>query len=246
MPISGKPEIGCAERLRVTRQSQEKMRGRFITLEGGEGAGKSTQAERLAARLRALAISVTVTREPGGSPGADIMRHVLLSGAAKPLGPVVETLLFAAARDDHVRTTIAPALAEGRWVVCDRFIDSTRVYQGVLGRVDPKLIRGFERLTVSDAMPDLTLILDLPASVGLARAAKRRGGARPDRFETETLEFHTKLRQAFRAVASAEKERCVLIDANRPIDRVAHDIWAVVEARLDPAHAPVSFEDLLA
>jgi dTMP kinase len=220
------------------------MRGRFITLEGGEGAGKSTQAERLAARLRTLAISVAVTREPGGSPGADIMRHVLLSGAAKPLGPVAETLLFAAARDDHLRTTIAPALAEGRWVICDRFIDSTRVYQGVLGRVDPKLIRSLERLIVSDTMPDLTLILDLPANIGLARAAKRRAGAAPDRFETEKLDFHTKLRQAYRTVAAAEKDRCVLIDATRSVDRVADDIWAVVNARLDPAHAPISFEDL--
>ena len=220
------------------------MRGRFITLEGGEGAGKSTQAERLAARLRALAVAVVVTREPGGSAGADIMRHVLLSGAAKPLGPVVETLLFAAARDDHVRQTIAPALAEAKWVVCDRFIDSTRVYQGVLGRVDPKLIRGLERLTVSDTMPDLTLILDLAPEIGLARAAKRRAGAQPDRFEIETIEFHTNLRHAFRRVAAAEPQRCVLIDANRPADKVADDIWAAVNARLDPAHAPISFEDL--
>ena len=220
------------------------MRGRFITLEGGEGAGKSTQAERLAARLRVLAISVMVTREPGGSPGADIMRPVLLSGAAKPLGPLAETLLFAAARDDHVRTTIAPTLAEGRWVVCDRFIDSTRVYQGVLGRVDAKLIRGLERLTVSDAMPDLTLILDLPPEIGLARAAQRRGGAQPDRFEIETIEFHTNLRHAYRRIAAAEPQRCVVIEANRPIDKVADDIWAAVNARLDPAHAPISFEDL--
>src|SRR5262249_58627914 len=127
-----------------------------------------------AARLRTHSISVTVTREPGGSPGADIMRHVLLWGAAKPLGPVAEAVLFAAARDDHVRTTIAPALAEGRWVICDRFIDSTRVYQGVLGRVDPKLIRGLERLIVSDTMPELTLILDLPAEIGLAPAPPPR------------------------------------------------------------------------
>ncbi len=220
------------------------MRGRFITLEGGEGAGKSTQAEQLAARLRALAIGVVVTREPGGSAGADIMRHVLLSGAAKPLGPVAETLLFAAARDDHVRSTIAPALAQGRWVVCDRFIDSTRVYQGILGRVDSKLIRGLERLTVADAMPDLTLVLDLPAQIGLTRAAARRAGARADRFETETLEFHVRLREAYRAIASLEPRRCVLIDADRPIDAVADEIWAVVNARLDPAHAPLSLEDV--
>jgi len=185
-----------------------------------------------------------VTREPGGSAGADIMRHVLLSGAAQPLGPVAETLLFAAARDDHVRSTIAPALAEGRWVVCDRFIDSTRVYQGVLGRVDPKLIRGLERLTVSDTMPDLTFMLDLPAEIGLARAAQRRAGGQADRFETETIEFHTNLRQAFRRIAAAEPQRCVLIDADRTVDQVADDIWAAVNSRLDPAHAPISFEDL--
>ncbi len=220
------------------------MRGRFITLEGGEGAGKSTQAERLAARLRALAIGVVVTREPGGSAGADIMRHVLLSGAAKPFGPVAETLLFAAARDDHVRATIAPALARGNWVVCDRFIDSTRVYQGTLGEVDPKVIRGLERLTVPDTMPDLTLILDLPPETGLARAARRRDGAPADRFETEALEFHTRLRQAFRDIAAAEPQRCVLIDADRPEDKVAEEIWSNVNARLDPAAAPVSFEDL--
>lgn len=220
------------------------MRGRFITFEGGEGAGKSTQAERLAARLRSLAIGVVTTREPGGSAGADIMRHVLLSGAAKPLGPVAETLLFAAARDDHIRATIAPALARGKWVVCDRFIDSTRVYQGALGEVDPKLIRGLERLTVSDTMPDVTFILDLPAEIGLARAAQRRAGAQADRFETETIGFHTRLRQAYRDIATAEPQRCLLIDADRPADMVADEIWSIVNARLDPAHAPVSFEDL--
>ncbi|HLH89304.1 MAG TPA: dTMP kinase [Xanthobacteraceae bacterium] len=220
------------------------MHGRFITLEGGEGSGKSTQAERLAARLRALAISVVVTREPGGSAGADIMRHVLLSGAAKPLGPVAETLLFAAARDDHVRATIAPALAQGRWVVCDRFIDSTRVYQGTLGEVDPRLIRALERLTIASTMPELTFVLDLPPEIGLARAARRRAGARADRFETEAIEFHTRLRQAYRDIAAAEPQRCVLIDADRSADAVADDIWSVVNARLDPASAPLSLEDL--
>src|SRR5262249_18034124 len=191
------------------------MRGRFITLEGGEGAGKSTQAERLAARLRKLAVSVVVTREPGGSTGADIMRHVLLSGAAKPLGPVAETVLFAAARDDHVQATIKPALDAGQWVVCDRFTDSTRVYQGVLGKVDPQLIRALERLTTADTRPDLTFILDLAPEIGLARAAKRRGRGRADRFEAEALEFHTKLRAGFRDIAAAEPQRCVLIDADR-------------------------------
>jgi dTMP kinase len=220
------------------------MRGRFITFEGGEGAGKSTQAGRLADRLRQHAIGVLVTREPGGSPGADIMRHVLLSGAAKPLGPLVETMLFAAARDDHVHATIGPALEAGKWVICDRYIDSTRVYQGVMGSVDPLLIRALERLTAADAMPDLTFILDLSPKAGLRRAAERRGRAVADRFETESLEFHTILRQAYREIAEAEPRRCVLIDADRPADWIADEIWAVVNARLDPASAPMSLEDI--
>ena len=183
-----------------------------------------------------------VTREPGGSLGADIMRHILLSGAAKPLGPVAETLLFAAARDDHVHATIKPALDAGQWVVCDRFIDSTRVYQGALGKVDPKLIRGLERLTTADARPDLTFILDLDPEVGLARAATRRGRKRADRFEGEALEFHTKLRAGFRDIAATEPQRCVLIDADRPADAIADEIWSAVNSRLDPAQAPMSME----
>ena len=151
------------------------MRGHFITFEGGEGSGKSTHAKALAERLTALGIEVVLTREPGGSPGAEIIRHVILSGIAKPLGAETEAFLFAAARDDHVQNTILPALAAGRWVICDRFIDSTRVYQGVLGNVDGKLIRGLERITVGkDARPDVTFLLDVPATVGLARAQKRR------------------------------------------------------------------------
>src|ERR1700692_988506 len=219
------------------------MRGRLITLEGREGTGKSTQAERLAARLRALGIGIVLTREPGGSAGADIMRHVLLSGAAKPLGPVAETLLFAAARADHVGATIAPALAEGKWVVCDRFIDSTHVYQGALGAVDPKLIRRLEQVTVAETMPDLTFILDLPPETGLARAAQRRGRARADRCETEGIEFHARLRQAYRDIAAAEPQRCVLIDADRTVDQIADDIWSFVNTRLDPTSAPLSFEE---
>ena len=133
------------------------MRGKFITFEGGEGTGKSTQAAMLALRLEALGLAVHLTREPGGSPGAEIIRHVLLSGAAKPFGPDVEAMLFAAARDDHVQCTILPALNSGKWVICDRFADSTRVYQGILGRVDQRLIKGLERVSIGDLAPDLTL-----------------------------------------------------------------------------------------
>ena len=146
------------------------MRGKFITFEGGEGTGKSTQAAMLALRLEALGHRVQLTREPGGSPGAEVIRHVLLSGAAKPLGPDVEAMLFAAARDDHVQCTILPALEAGKWVICDRFVDSTRVYQGILGAVDHRLIRGLERVAVGDLMPDLTIMLDIPVDVGMARA----------------------------------------------------------------------------
>jgi dTMP kinase len=220
------------------------MRGRFITFEGGEGTGKSTHAALLAQRLRALGIGVVLTREPGGSPGAEIIRHVLLSGAAKPFGPDAEAILFAAARDDHVRSTIEPSLARGRWVVCDRFSDSTRVYQGNMGEVDAKLISGLERITVGDLKPDLTFVLDVPADVGLARAKKRRGEGEPDRFEQEALEFHEKLRDAFRMLAMTEPNRCVVIDATEPRQTVAERIWKVVNDRLDPATAPIALEDI--
>ena len=215
------------------------MSGHFITFEGGEGTGKSSHAELLAQRLRALGIGLVLTREPGGSPGAEIIRHVLLSGAAKPLGPDAEAILFAAARDDHVRSMIAPALAQDRWVICDRFIDSTRVYQGALGHVDLKLIYFLERITVGSLKPDLTFILDVPAEVGLARAKKRRGEGQADRFEGESLEFHQKLREAYLALAVREPDRCVAIDTTEPRVSVAMQIWAVVSQRLDPATAPV-------
>lgn len=220
------------------------MRGRFITFEGGEGSGKSTQATMLANRLKALAIGVVLTREPGGSRGAEAIRHVLLSGAAKPLGPDAEAVLFAAARDDHLRATVRPALDGGKWVICDRFIDSTRVYQGSLGKVDPRIIRGLERLTVGDTMPDLTFILDVPAEVGLDRASRRRGKMKADRFETETIEFHRRLRQAYQQIAAGEPNRCLLIDTQRPKEKVADEIWTIVNRRLDPAAAPMSLEDI--
>lgn len=210
------------------------MRGRFITFEGGEGSGKSTHAELVAKRLQAGGIDVVLTREPGGSPGAEVIRHILLSGLAKPLGPETETLLFAAARDDHVQCTIEPALAAGKWVVCDRFIDSTRVYQGVLGKVDQKLIRGLERVTVGKVMPDLTFVLDVPANLGLARASRRRGRGQSDRFESESVQFHEALRNAYLALARAEPQRCVVIDGRNARDVVAADIWKVLTGWLQP------------
>ncbi len=219
------------------------MRGRFITFEGGEGTGKSTHASALAQRLRGLGITVELTREPGGSPGAEIIRHVLLSGAAKPFGSDAEAMLFAAARDDHLRCTIRPALARGTWVICDRFMDSTRVYQGMLGSVDVRVIRMLERITVGDTRPDLTFVLDVPAEMGLARAAKRRGKGDADRFEGEGIEFHRRLREAFRALAEAEPERCVLIDAQGRKQDVAERIWSIVSTRLRPTAAPVFVAD---
>jgi dTMP kinase len=213
------------------------MRGRFITFEGGEGSGKSTHAAALAKRLQALGLEVVRTREPGGSAGAEIIRHILLSGIAKPLGAETEAMLFAAARDDHVRNVIRPALLAGKWVVCDRFIDSTRVYQGVLGKVDMKLIRSLERVTVGAAMPDLTFILDVPATVGLARATKRRGAGAPDRYEAETIEFHEDLRRAYRALAAEEPRRMFIIDGRAPRNIVGGRIWEIVEQRLRPEQA---------
>jgi dTMP kinase len=217
-------------------------RGRFITFEGGEGTGKSTQAAMLADRLGAFGLGVVLTREPGGSPGAEAIRHVVLSGAAQPFGSHAEAILFAAARDDHVRQLIRPALDGGRWVVCDRFADSTRIYQGALGNVDPRVIRSLERISIGDTRPDLTFILDVPTDTGLARAAARRGSGGIDRFEAEHLDFHNKLREAYRELAEQEPDRCVLIDATGSPRGVAETIWANVSRRLDPSSAPLIIE----
>lgn len=204
--------------------------GRFITFEGGEGSGKSTQVRRLVDRLRVQGLEVVETREPGGSPGAEALRQVLLSGAAKALGPETEAMLFAAARGDHVENMIRPALERGAWVVCDRFHDSTRVYQGVLGNVDPKVINALERITVGEVKPDLTIVLDVPVETGLARA-KTRGRA-ADRFEAEDPEYHNWLRIAYRKLAENEPGRCVIIDASPNPDTVAVKIWMIVAERL--------------
>ena len=186
-------------------------RGRFITFEGGEGSGKSTQIKTLAERLDAAKLRVIVTREPGGSPGAEIIRHLVLSGMGKLLGPEAETLLFAAARDDHVRTVIQPALNQGIWVLCDRFSDSTRAYQGRLGKVAPAVLNAMERVTIGDLKPDLTIILDVPVEVGMKRAAARRGAGAPDRFEAEDVKFHQELRDAYRQIA-ADNPRAMRVD----------------------------------
>ena len=211
------------------------MRGRFITFEGGEGTGKSTQARLLAERLRAHGIDVTLTREPGGSTGAEAIRHVLLSGVVKPFGADAEAILFAAARSDHVLCVIEPALQAEEWVLCDRFADSTRVYQGVLGSVDPRLIRALERIAVAKTRPDLTIVLDLPVSVGLARAAQRRGTASSDRFESEAAEYHERLRAAFQDLAAQEPERCRRVNASGEPHEVAEIIWRVIEQRFSLA-----------
>jgi dTMP kinase len=206
-------------------------RGRFISFEGGEGSGKSTQIRILAERLDAAKLRAIVTREPGGSPGAEIIRHLLLSGMGKLLGPEAETLLFAAARDDHVRTVIKPALSQGVWVLCDRFSDSTRAYQGRLGKVAPEIMNAMERVTIGSLKPDLTIILDVPVEVGMQRAAARRGSGAPDRFESEDVKFHQQLRDAYRQIAADEPKRCVLIDANADANTVAASIWAALRDR---------------
>jgi dTMP kinase len=220
------------------------MAGKFITFEGGEGTGKSTQAALLAKKLSGFGIGVLLTREPGGSPGAEIIRHVLLSAAAKRLGPDAETLLFAAARADHLETVIKPALQSGQWVISDRFLDSTRVYQGIVGNVGLPFVKGLENLTVGEWKPSLTFILDLPAEIGLARARARRGDEAPDRFEDEDLAYHQALNAAFRAVAAEEKQRCVLIDACRSQEDIAAEIWQVVRARLNPESVPLALEEI--
>ncbi len=212
-------------------------RGLFITLEGGEGAGKSTQVRHLLRNLRNAGIRAIGTREPGGSPGAEILRKVLLSGKLAHLGPEAEAILFAAARIDHIEKTIKPALEAGIFVVSDRFADSTRAYQGALGHLDPRFLQALERVTLNGIRPDLTLILDLPAAEGLARAAARRSaGEAPDRYEREDLRFHESLRTAFLSIGVTEPDRCVIIDASRSEEEVALAIFeAVTERLLTPA-----------
>lgn len=209
--------------------------GRFITFEGGDGAGKSTQLRRLADWLRARGHEVVATREPGGSPAAEAIRDLLLSGRAKPLGALGETYLFAAARIDHLAETIEPALASGAIVLCDRFIDSTRVYQGIGSDLDPAVLAAIEAATIAGRLPDLTLVLDLAAERGQARARSRSDA--PDRFESADLPLLEARRQGFLAIAAAEPERCTVIDADRDADAVFADVAARVALLLGPSEA---------
>lgn len=208
------------------------MSGLFVTFEGGEGAGKSTQISLLLAHLRARGFDALQTREPGGTPGAEFLRNLILSGAAEAYGAKMEAMLFAAARADHVDKLIRPALQQGHLVLCDRFIDSTRAYQGSAGDLDGQFLTALEQVTIGGVMPDLTIILDIAAADGLARANARRGIGAADRFEKETLATHEQRRQAFLAIAQREPERCRVVDANRAQAEIAGEIAALVDAKL--------------
>lgn len=206
------------------------MTGRFITLEGGEGTGKSTQGKRLARALEEKGIAVVLTREPGGSPGAEEIRGLLVNGAPGRWDAMTETLLMYAARADHVGRTIGPALVAGKWVVCDRFSDSTYAYQGAGRGLERETIRRLDALVLDDFKPDLTLVLDLDVEVGLKRAMTRSGAAE-NRFEQFDRDFHQRLRQGFQDIARRHPDRCIQIDASGTEEQVAEAIWAQVARR---------------
>lgn len=206
---------------------------RFITFEGGEGVGKSTQVKRLVDALSRTSVTAVRTREPGGTPKAEAIRSLILQGGSESWGPGAEAVLFAAARLDHVDQLIAPSLRAGKWVICDRFHDSTRAYQGLTGGVDDKLIRGLEVLALDGHSPDLTLMLDMDPEAAFERVAQRalEEGGTADRFEKEDLDWHRRLREAFLDIAQKNPERCVVIDADRGEDDLEDVIWATVTGR---------------
>lgn len=222
-------------RLECGKLSLSAGTGLFVTFEGGEGAGKSTQIRRLAEALKGEGRDVLMTREPGGSPGAEAVRHVLLSGAAEAFGTRMEAILFAAARNDHVEEVIRPALAAGKIVLCDRFIDSSRVYQGITGNLEPDFIETLQRIAINGVIPDCTVILDIPAKIGLERAQKRAAADAPDRFEKERLETHEKRREAFLDIAAHEPERCHVVNAMQVEEAIAGEILAIVQQLMSPA-----------
>lgn len=207
-------------------------RGRFITLEGIEGAGKSTVAKFAVAWLGRHNVAVRLTREPGGTPLAERLRQMVLERGTETVSPATETLLMFAARGLHVQNVIRPALERGEWVVCDRFTDATRAYQGSGRGVDAGLIEALARAVHPDVQPDCTLLLDLPATHGLHRARSRPGGS-ADRFEAETVEFFERVRAGYLELARREPARFHLIDAAAPLMEVEHRVAAAL-ARLDP------------
>jgi dTMP kinase len=209
-------------------------RGRLITLEGGEGAGKSTQIKLLALKLQASGKAVITTREPGGAPGAEAIRALLVQQRDQPWSPLTDAFLHSAARAEHVAATVRPAIEAGKWVISDRFSDSTVAYQGYGLGLSKKLLSSLIGLSTGGLKPDLTLILDLPVEQGLARAGKRieaTKGPAEDRYERMGLAFHQRLRRGFRTIAKAEPRRCKLIDASGSPEEVAAQIWALVAKR---------------
>jgi dTMP kinase len=205
-------------------------RGKFITLEGGEGAGKSTQAALLAEGLRAAGVAVVATREPGGAPGAERIRSLLVDGEVRRWDAMTEALLHVAARRDHLVQTIWPALEQGRWVISDRFADSTMAYQGYGLGLGREIVETLCRVAVAGLAPDLTIVLDLPVEEGLARAAGRKAGNH--RYERMDLEFHERLRAGFLEIAEREPQRCVVIDASGPAAEIQTAVRAAVRERL--------------
>ncbi len=202
--------------------------GRFITFEGGEGAGKSTQVKTLVAKLRALGLEVVQTREPGGSPGAEALRDLLVRGDATRWSAVSELLMMYAARADHLEKVIRPALQRGAWVVCDRFADSSRAYQGAGGGVAPAFIEQIDAAVVGPTQPDLVLVMDMPVEAGLMRAEAR--GDLENRFESKGLAFHERLRAGFLARACQVPERYRVIDADQGIEPIAAEVWTLVQS----------------
>jgi len=210
----------------------QSVKARFITFEGGEGVGKSTQAKRLQARLHKHGVEAIRTREPGGTPKAEAIRSFILQGRSESWGPGAEAVLFAAARLDHVNQLIAPNLDAGKWVISDRFHDSTRAYQGLTGGVDDKLIGALEELALNDHKPDLTLMLDMDPEIAFARVRERQLEdalvATGDRFEKEDLDWHRRLRDGFLKIAENNRDRCVVMLADRTEDKLEEAIWQAV------------------
>ncbi len=208
-------------------------RGRFITLEGGEGAGKSTQAQRLADHIRSRGLDVVVTREPGGSPLAERIRDALLDPALPSHSQLAEALMFNAARADHLDSLIRPALDAGRWVICDRFFDSTRVYQGLVGGIATAVLDKLDEVVLEGTLPDLTVMIDLDPVIGLARVASRRVGvAAADRYEARGADYHERLRQGFLDIARSQPARCVVVDGFQSVEALESEIRGHVTARL--------------